>query len=80
MWLYDVLVEGVELDIEYTSSVNEDTGLPVLSIESVQHAGDDIGPLLYALNDKVDDVLEAAVLQVLQDEKKWDEVFAGADE
>lgn len=79
MWLYDVLVEGVELDIEYTTSVSE-AGLPVLSIESVQIAGVDVGPLLNSLNDKVDDVLEAAVLQVLQDEKKWNDVFAGVDE
>jgi hypothetical protein len=79
MMAYDVLVEGVELDIEYTTYLDDD-GRPGCEIGKVMIDDVDVGPLLYSLNEKAGDVLEAAVIKHLQEDAAWDEVFAGAGE
>lgn len=49
-WQYDVKIEGVPVDIEYTEDRDIETGETSLEVEQVQIGGVDAGPLLYAIH------------------------------
>jgi hypothetical protein len=70
-WQYDVDFEGVKVDIEFTHDQDIESGEWYYEIESVEIDGNDVAPLIYAVDDKkAEQMLVAALTKAIQDEAK----------
>jgi hypothetical protein len=69
-WQYDIEVEGVKVDIEYSTDRDIETGEWFNEIEQVQIGGVNAAPLLYAINQ---DAAQKLIEQALADAIKADE-------
>jgi hypothetical protein len=69
-WQYDIEVEGVKVDIEYSTDRDIETGEWFNEVEQVQIGGVNAAPLLYAINQ---DAAKKLIEQALADAIKADE-------
>jgi hypothetical protein len=68
-WQYDVDFEGVKVDIEFTHDQDIETGEWYYEIESVEIDGNDVAPLIYAVDDKkAAEMLTAALIAAMQED------------
>jgi hypothetical protein len=69
-WVYDVKIEGVPVDIEYTEDRDIETGAAALEVEQVQIGGVNAGPLLYAIHQgEATKLIDAALAAALKDDE-----------
>ena len=80
-WIYGLELWNLSLDVQYETE-RDDDGSIIINLIEVQIEGQDIGGMLDALDvaKKADGLIIEAVEKHLQDEAKWDEVFADAGE
>jgi hypothetical protein len=77
-WQYDVDFEGVKVDIEFTHDQDIETGTWYYEIEAVEIDGNDVAPLIYAVDDKkAAEMLTAALVKAMQEDLRQSRMARG---